>query len=152
MFKEMRRKDKLMTNLDTLALLSRGQEGVLGTIGDNGYPYTVIVNYVYYQGKLYFHCAKEGYKLDNIKKNPKVSFSVYDNVEVIGKELNTKYHSLVLFGKANVIDTTEEILMELIKKYSDLPDEIAKKMIAREINITTVVEIKIEHITGKVGI
>jgi nitroimidazol reductase NimA-like FMN-containing flavoprotein (pyridoxamine 5'-phosphate oxidase superfamily) len=152
MFKEMRRKDKLMTNLDTLALLSRGQEGVLGTIGDNGYPYTVIVNYVYYQGKLYFHCAKEGYKLDNIKKNPKVSFSVYDNVEVIGKELNTKYQSLVLFGKANVIDTTEEILMELIKKYSDLPDEIAKKMIAREINITTVVEIKIEHITGKVGI
>ncbi|MDT8336350.1 MAG: pyridoxamine 5'-phosphate oxidase family protein [Candidatus Izemoplasmatales bacterium] len=152
MFREMRRKDKLMTDLDTLALLSKGQEGVLGTIGDNGYPYTVVVNYVYYHDKIYFHCAKEGYKLNNIKKNPKVSFSVYDNVEVIGKELNTKYQSLVLFGKAKVIDTTEQILMELIKKYSDLPNEIAKEMIAKEINITAVVEIEIEHITGKAGI
>lgn len=151
MFKEMRRKDKMMSEKDTLALLSRGQEGVLGTIGDNGYPYTVVVNYVYYQDKVYFHCAKEGQKIDNIKNNPKVSFSVYDNVEVVGNELFTKYQSLVLFGKAKVIETTEEILMELINKYANLSDEVAKMMISKEINITTVVEIEIEHITGKIG-
>lgn len=151
MFKEMRRRDKLMSEKDTLALLIRGEEGILGTISDNGYPYTVVVNYVFYNGKIYFHCAKTGHKIDNIKKNEKVSFSVYDNVEVVGEELNTKYQSLTLFGRARVIDTSREILMELIKKYSDIPLEKANDMISEEINITALVEIEIDHITGKIG-
>jgi len=151
MFKEMRRRDKLMSEKDTLALLIRGEEGILGTISDNGYPYTVVVNYVFYNGKIYFHCAKTGHKIDNIKKNEKVSFSVYDNVEVVGEELNTKYQSLTLFGRARVINTSREILMELIKKYSDIPLEKANDMISEEINITALVEIEIDHITGKIG-
>ena len=151
MFREMRRKDKLMSESDTLALLESGKEGILGTIADNGYPYTVVVNYVYYNGKVYFHCAKEGHKIDNINNNEKVSFSVYDNVEVIGEELNTKYQSLTLFGRAKVIEAKQDVLMELVKKYSDLPVKKANEMISKEINITAVVEIQIDHITGKIG-
>ena len=151
MFREIRRRDKQMSEEDTLALLIRGEEGILGTIGDNGYPYTVVVNYVFYNGKVYFHCAKVGQKIDNIKENEKVSFSVYDSVKVVGEELNTKYQSLTLFGRAKVIETSREILMELIKKYSDIPQEKANGMISKEIDITALVEIEIDHITGKIG-
>ena len=151
MFREMRRRDKLMSTSDTIALLKRGREGILGTFGENGYPYTVVVNYVYYKEKIYFHCAKTGHKIDNINKYDKVSFSVFDSVEVIGEELNTKYQSLTLFGKAKVIDSTEDILMEIIKKYSDISNNIAIDMIKKEINVTALVEIEIEYITGKVG-
>ncbi|PKK99996.1 MAG: MFS transporter [Tenericutes bacterium HGW-Tenericutes-1] len=151
MFRPMRRIDKQMSDSDTLALLKRGQEGILGTISENGYPYTLVVNYVYYNNKVYFHSALEGHKIDNIRSNDKVSFTVYDNVEVVGEELNTYYQSLTLFGKAKVIDATYDILMALIKKYANIPDNIANEMIQKEIAITAVVEIEIMHMTGKIG-
>jgi nitroimidazol reductase NimA-like FMN-containing flavoprotein (pyridoxamine 5'-phosphate oxidase superfamily) len=151
MFRKMRRSEKEMSKEMTLALLSRGQEGVLGTIGDNGYPYTVVVNYVYLNDKIYFHSAKTGQKIDNIKYNNKVSFSVFDNVEVIGEELTTHYQSLVVFGKAKVIETRKDVLLALVNKYANLDQEKVLKMIDKEINVTAIVEIEIDHITGKIG-
>ena len=150
-FRPMRRNDKLMSETETLSLLKNSQEGVLGTISENGYPYTVVVNYVYHNGKIYFHSAKAGHKIDNINFSDKVSFTVYDDVKVLGEELNTLYKSLTLFGKAKVVETTEEVLWELIKKYSKLSEKKAKQMIAKEIDITAVIEIEIEHLTGKYG-
>lgn len=151
MFRKMRRADKEMSLEQTLELLTRGEDGILGTISDNGYPYTVVVNYVYLNNKIYFHCAKEGHKLDNIKRNEKVSFTVYDNVEVVGEKLTTLYESLVIFGRAKVIDANREILLVLVNKYSNLDQEKILKMIDNEINITSLVEIEIDHITGKIG-
>lgn len=151
MFKDMRRSDKAMSREDTLALLIRGEEGVLGTISDNGYPYTTVVNYVFYDNKIYFHCARSGHKLDNIKTNNKVSFTVYDNVEIIGEELNTLYESLVIFGKAEVVDTTYEILTALANKYGSLEKQKLDEMIKKDFAYTAIVEITLEHITGKRG-
>ncbi len=151
MFREMRRIDKQLSVSDTFALLERGQEGILGTISENGYPYTVVLNYVFFNNKVYFHCAKEGHKLDNIVNNNKVSFTVYDNVEVIGEELNTLYQSVTLFGRARIIDASYEILMALINKYASISLDKADIMIKKEMDITTIVEIEIDHITGKMG-
>lgn len=152
MFRKMRRSDKEMSREMTLDLLVRGEDGVLGTISDNGYPYTVVVNYIYLNDKIYFHCAKTGHKIDNIKNNNKVSFTVYDNVEVVGEELTTKYQSLVVFGRAKVIDATKEVLLALINKYAEIDENKALKMIDKEIGITSIVEIEIDHLTGKIGI
>ena len=151
MFRKIRRSDKEMSEEMTLDLLLRGEDGVLGTIGDNGYPYTVVVNYVYLNNKIYFHCAKTGHKIDNIKNNNKVSFTVYDNVEVVGDELTTKYQSLIVFGRAKVIEATKEVLLALINKYAEIDENKALKMIEREISITSIVEIEIDHVTGKIG-
>ena len=150
-FRPMRRNDKLMSETETLSLLKNSQEGVLGTISENGYPYTVVVNYVYHNDKIYFHSAKTGHKIDNINFSDKVSFTVYTDVKVLGEELNTLYRCLTIFGRARVVETTEEVLWELIKKYSKLPEEKAKRMIAKEIGVTAVVEIEIEHLSGKFG-
>ena len=151
MFPKMRRKDKEMSKEMTLDLLTRGEEGILGTISSNGYPYTVVVNYIYLNDKIYFHCAKTGHKIDNIKNNSKVSFTVYDNVEVVGEELTTKYQSLVAFGRAKVIEATKEVLLALVNKYAEIDEDKALQMIDKEINITTIVEIEIDHLTGKIG-
>jgi nitroimidazol reductase NimA-like FMN-containing flavoprotein (pyridoxamine 5'-phosphate oxidase superfamily) len=151
MFKKMRRADKEMSHEKTLELLIRGEDGILGTISDNGYPYTIVVNYVYLNNKIYFHCAKEGHKLDNIKRNEKVSFTVYDNVEVVGEKLTTLYESLVVFGRTKVIDANREVLLALVNKYSNLDQDKILKMIDNEIDITSLVEIEIDHLTGKIG-
>lgn len=149
MFREMRRKKNAMNQQDTLELLTRAQEGTLGTISSNGYPYTVIVNYVYYKGKLYFHSAKEGHKIDNILSNPNVSFTVFDNVKIIEEEFTTKYQSATVFGKARILPGNKEVLMELIKKYSSSFIPSGQKYVNKSFNTTILVEIEIEHITGK---
>lgn len=148
-FREMRRKDKAMSIEDSIQLLIRGQEGVLGTLSSDGYPYTVAVNYVYVQGKIYFHSAKEGHKIDNINGHEKVSFTVYDHVKVVGKKLTTNYESVLVFGTAKVVKASQEILLALINKYVEMSTDMALKVIDKEISDTAIVEISIAHLSGK---
>jgi len=149
MFRDLRRLKSKMSDNETFELLINCKEGVLGTIGDFGYPYTVVVNYVYYQGKIYFHCADEGHKIDNIKENDKISFTVYDNVLIVEREFTTKYKSVTLFGRAKVIPGNKIILMELLKKYTPNYVEQGSVFVEKDFKSTTIVEIEIEHITGK---
>ncbi len=151
MFRPMRRIDKQMSYEESIELLERGREGILGTLGDDGYPYTVVLNYVYFQNKIYFHCAKEGHKIDNITYNEKVSFTVYDHVKIVAEQLNTLYESITIFGKAKVVSATKEVLLALINKYAQMDLEKATSYIEREIMATAIVEISIENLTGKRG-
>lgn len=151
MFRDLRRKDKRMDKETTLDLLEKAEVGVLSTLGKDGYPYGVALNYVYLNQKIYFHCAKDGHKLDNINYHDKVSFSIYDDVQIKGKALRTYYRSLVVFGKARIIEADENILLALVLKYADLNENMARNMIRKEIDVTALVEIDIDHISGKIG-
>ena len=63
------------------AILQKGTSGVLALCGASGQPYAVPLSYVYHQGKLYFHCAKAGHKLDLLAENPRASFCVIGQAE-----------------------------------------------------------------------
>jgi len=145
----MRRLDMKMSDEDINRLLLRGREGVISTINDNGYPYAIAVNYVHLNNKIYFHCARQGQKLDNIKRDEKVSFLIYDSVEVLGEKLNTLYQSVVIYGRAKVINANDVLLRALVNKYADIPQEKLSRMIEKEINQTAMVEIEIDYISGK---
>ncbi len=149
MFLKMRRSKSVMNEDETYEFLKHCREGVLGTIGINGYPHTVPLNYVLFNNKIYFHSAKEGLKLLNIKINSNVSFTVFDNVKIIEEKFTTNYQSVIVYGKAKIIPADKEILIELIKKYSDkfLKEGIA--YVEKDFDSTILVEIIIEHITGK---
>jgi len=149
MFPKMRRIKSIMTKEDTIKLLKQCEEGVLGTIGINGYPHTVPVNYVLFNDKIYLHSAKEGYKLTNIKANPKVSFTVYDNVNIIEERFTTNYQSAICYGKAKIIPGNKEVLTELIKKYSSSFISEGIKYVDKSFDTTYLVEITLEHMTGK---
>jgi hypothetical protein len=151
MFRTLRRQDKKMDQSLTIDILKKANVGVLSTIGEDGYPYGIALNYIYYNHHIYFHCATKGHKLDNILFSDKVSFTVFDDVEVKGEQLTTFYRSVVVFGRAKVIDDKEEILVALVKKYANMNESIIQKMIHKEIDLTSIVEIDIEHITGKIG-
>lgn len=150
MFRKMRRIKNQMSDKNTKELLSNCKEGVLGTISnDNGYPYTVVVNYVYYNHKVYIHSAKEGHKIDNIMKNENVSFTVFDHVNIIQESFTTTYQSVTLFGKAKVVKSNKEVLFEFIKKYSPNFLEKGKKYVEKDVDSPILVEINIEYIVGK---
>ncbi len=110
MFREMRRKDRQLTAIASEEILSRCDYGVLSLIGENGYPYGVPVNYAYADGKLYFHStSRESHKLDAIRTNDKVSFTVVANHEIILDALSTNYESVIVFGKARILDDATEM-------------------------------------------
>jgi nitroimidazol reductase NimA-like FMN-containing flavoprotein (pyridoxamine 5'-phosphate oxidase superfamily) len=151
MFRELRRKEKKMSEEETLEVLKNGQEGVLATLGADGYPYAVPLNYACHNGNIYFHCAKTGHKIDNLAHHTKVSFCVVADAEIIPEKFSTRFKSVIAFGTAaEVFDGEKEAgLLALVQRYSC--DYIAegKKYIASDINKTKVFKIEIEHMTGK---
>lgn len=152
MFREMRRKDKMKTYEEAVQILGECTNGVLSVTGDDGYPYGVPVSYIYHDGKIYFHCAGEGHKLDAIKADSRVSFTVVGADEIAPEKFTTMYKSVIAFGRASIIDTDEEKMaaLNLIReKYSgNFPKEGAA-YIEKFWDKTTVVVIEIEHMTGK---
>lgn len=149
MFVKMRRIQNALSLEETYGILKRCPEGVLGTIGLNGYPHTIPVNYVFFKDKIYIHSAKEGYKLDNIYQHPLVSFTVYDHVEIQEETFTTTFESAIAYGKAVVIPGNTEILMEMIQKYSSSFMNEGRTYVYEKFDTTFLIEITIEHITGK---
>ncbi len=74
MFKKMRRKEKELAKEEVVKILLEGEYGILATIGENNYPYTTPLNYVYHNNAIYLHGALEGHKIDNIKYKIKYLF------------------------------------------------------------------------------
>ncbi|KAF2955719.1 pyridoxamine 5'-phosphate oxidase family protein [Marinitoga sp. 38H-ov] len=151
MFREMRRKDRLLDEKETINILLSCSYGVLACIGDNDYAYAVPLNYVYYNNKIYFHSAKEGNKIDSIKKNNKVSFSVVEKEVVLSEKYSTYFRSAIVFGKARIVSGNEKIeaFRALVEKYSsERPQDEKEKMINNCTN-SHIVAIDIEYISGK---
>jgi len=124
-------------------------------MGDNDYPYAVPLSFAYKDGKLFFHFAKAGHKIDSIVRNNKVSFCVIKTDNVIQKTFTTHFRSAIVFGRARILteDSEKKYALEcLVEKYS--PDYIAEGQseIERDWNRVWVAEIKIEHMTGKAAI
>jgi len=112
----MRRKDKEIINIDEkLEIITKCKVCRLG-LSENNYPYIVPLNYgfSYDDGKLtlYFHCAKEGKKIDIIKKNNNVCFEIDCDTKLIeGKtpcDYGYGFKSIIGFGKIIILDTKDE--------------------------------------------
>ena len=78
MFRGMRRKRQLLSEAETIAMLQSCTSGVLAVQGDDDYPYAVPLSFAYEDGRLFFHSAQAGHKIDAIERNDKVSFCVID--------------------------------------------------------------------------
>ena len=152
-FREMRRKRQQMTESACMEIIEKNTSGVLGVLGDGGYPYAVPLSYVYDGGCLYFHCAKSGHKLDAIRNCDKVSFCIVDQDLVVPEEYTTYFRSVILFGKARILENEAEVRGAIEKLAVKYHPEDAKEhrdmMIEREYNAMCMVKIEIEHMTGK---
>lgn len=151
MFRQMRRKDRQLGKEEAMELLQQGVYGVLSMVGENGYGYGVPLNYAYRDNAIYFHCAKEGFKLDNMNRNEKVSFCVVTEATVLAKTFTTKYASCIAFGRAKEVTGDEKAmgLFALIEKYSPEFLEEGKAYIGRALDVTHVFKMEIEEMTGK---
>ena len=138
------------------AILKEGTSGVLALLGDGDYPYAVPLSYVYEDGKIYFHCAKAGHKLDAIRRQEKASFCVIGQDQILPEKFTTCFSSVIVFGKVRILEEEGEIrsaAAKLAEKYSPQESEEAvQKEIEKEYPALCMLELVTEHMSGKQGI
>ena len=153
MFPEMRRKVQQLPQTEAEEILRAGSSGVLALAGEEGYPYALPISYVYHGGRLYFHCAPAGHKLNAIARCPKASFCVIAQDDVVPALYTTRYRSVIAFGTIRQLEDEQAIIAALDvlgRKYA--PDLDPSAEIAGSLHRVCVLEMTIDHLTGKEGI
>ena len=153
MFRPMRRSGQAL-GMDACAeILRRGTSGVLALLGDGGWPYAVPMSYAFDGEKLYFHCAREGHKLDAIRREARASFCVVDRDEVVPEEYTTYFRSAIAFGRVRVIEdeAQKRAAIELLacRYFPQDSAENRHRAIEREWAGLCMLEMDIEHLSGK---
>ena len=133
-------------------LLQEQTVGYLGVV-DGGVPYVVPLNYAYADGKIRFHCALTGQKLDALRSNPFVCFTVARQTGVVrdhegGPPCHVDSDSVICFGRARVLDDLSEraaALNAFNRRYRPSVPDLAPERVAA----CTAVEIAITEMTGR---
>ena len=153
MFRKMRRFRQQLSDEETIKILENGKTGILSVNGDDGYPYTVPLNYLYKDGKIIIHGAKAGHKYDAMKNSDKVCFCVIDQDEVVPEKVTNYFRSVVVFGRVKIIEDEilrKEAALAIGRKFG--PEEAVQEDMKRSYNNVVMYEINIEHMTGKEAI
>lgn len=150
-FRPMRRFRQELPEEACLELLRTARRGVLSLAGDDGYPYGVPMNFYYAQGRIYFHCAREGHKIDAVRRCDKASFCVLSEPVRNPGEWWNCFTSVICFGRIREVTDGDErmaLLRALGQKYFpegyDLADDLRKNGPQ-----AAVLAFSIEHLSGK---
>ena len=133
MFRKMRRFNQQITDAECIEILKNTKRGVLSLLGEDGYPYGIPIDHWYCEedGRIYFHGAKEGHKIDAIKACDKASYCVYDEGFRKEGEWALNITSVITFGRIRLVedeDTARKICTELFKKFTDDEDYLEKEL------------------------
>ena len=153
MFRELTRKKKQISMEECIHILKSEKRGVLSVLGDNDYPYGMPMNHFYCEedGKIYFHCGKNGHRQDSLKKSDKVSFCVYDEGFKNEDEWALNIKSVIVFGRMKLVEDLDKIVdisTKLSHKFTH-DDTYIKEEIEKYARQTVLLELTPEHICGK---
>lgn len=161
----MRRKQCEITDKQEIEeILRRARVGRLATLGQDGYPYITPVNYVYLGESVYFHCARQGEKLDNLRNNPKVCFEVdiplayldtaFDRAMPVC-DVGQFYQSVILRGQAEEVEQPAEkvaALNALMASHENVPAFTAITVDTPAVALCTVVAVRVESLSAKANL
>jgi len=126
--------------------------GYLGLSAD-GQPYVVPLNYAYVGRRILFHCGLTGKKLEYLKTNPRVCFTVGRQREEMRAHAERfpcflDSHSVICVGRARVVEDLQErqrALTTFQRCYQPEAEEISP----RRAEGCCTVEIEISEMTGR---
>lgn len=153
MARTMRRFKQQLSAEETESILRNGKYCVMAVSGDDDYTYALPINYIYDGTSIFIHSAAQGHKTDALKRNPKCSLCIVDKDDVIPEEFTSYFRSVIAFGTAHFVESTDEkiaALRLLTEKYSPGIDPDAE--IARFIRTVCIIRIDIDSVTGKEAI
>lgn len=152
----MRRDKKEIKDPDVITeLLKTVKVGRLGTVGQDGSPMIKPLNFVYHDGKVYFHTALAGEKIEDIRRDSRVVFEVDHPIAYVKGDQNPcsakyLYRSVIIKGRATMCeDRVEKVhaLKCLMEKYQ--PEGRYGDFLEAKLAITGIVRIDIGEMTGK---
>lgn len=146
MFRDMRRADRKLSELDAWEVIARGKYGTLSVMSMDGYPYGVPMHYVVIDNTICFHSTVEGgHKHDCIMKNGKVSFTVIEPLK------GAKAQSAIIFGTISLVPNMREAVLEKIieKNVPEFAWEQAKGGIPFAKDGIHAYQLSVDHISGK---
>ncbi len=154
MFRPMRRIKQQVSLEECKRILKDEMRGAFSVIGDDGYPYTIPVDFYYDEDDhcIYLHGAKAGHKIDAVKKCDKVCFTVWNQGYKTEGNWEWNSTSVVVFGKAKLLEDRafwEDKLRKMTIKYYPSVEEAEAEMKTPPINAVQMIAIEIEHMTGK---
>lgn len=150
----MRKKERQITEDEAYQILENAEYATLCTINaDDGAPYGVPISYVVKNRVLYIHMAKEGQKLDNLKKDSRVCVTCIGQTLLYPEQYSTDFESAIVTGRAEFVTDREEkieALRMLCEKYG-LPDGgmFLEKKIEGGVDRMEIMKIPVEAISGK---
>lgn len=153
MFRPMRRFKQQINEEECVRILREEKRGVLSMLGEDGYPYGIPMNHWYNpeNGKIYFHGAKVGHKIDAISRCDKVSYCVWDAGYRKEGEWALNVNSVVVFGRISLVTDEEKARMigiHLYRKFTD-DEEGLRKELENALPRVQCLELTIDHMTGK---
>lgn len=151
----MRRKRQQLSDEESYAILQKATSGTLALLGDGDYPYAVPISYVFSEGKLYFHSALSGHKVDAIRSCDRASFCVVAQDDVKPELYTTFFRSVIAFGRIHIVNDEAEKLAAarlLGNRYNPHQDEALQKELENGLARMLVIRLDIEHLTGKESI
>lgn len=151
MFRKLRHKNQELSSQEIEEILMRNSSGVFALAGED-YPYAYPMSYLYFEGRLYFHCEKKGHKIDHLKNNDRVSFCVVDQDRVVADEFTSYYKSVILFGRVSIIEDEKkklEMIRLLSDKFSPGREERREEIINKYFSALEMIEVEVEHLQGK---
>jgi len=149
--KNMRRADRQITHEECVQIIMDNNVGVLSLGGAGGYPCGVPLNYMYYDSALYFHCAKEGRKLELISHDNRACFTIIGKNEVLPDEFANRFQSVMAFGSISIISDDKlkhDILIEFGKHFQ-YPGDKLEKYVEKRSDACHALKLDIEYMSGK---
>jgi nitroimidazol reductase NimA-like FMN-containing flavoprotein (pyridoxamine 5'-phosphate oxidase superfamily) len=154
-FRALRRKKQILHEAEAIAMLESCTSGVLAVHGDDDYPYAVPLSFAYEDGRILFHSATAGHKVDALERSEKASFCAIAADDIVPSRFTTHFRSVIVFGRARVVTDDDEkrhALMCLAAKYSPEHLDTADSEIDGDLKRVCVIELAIEHVTGKASL
>ncbi|MCR4843333.1 MAG: pyridoxamine 5'-phosphate oxidase family protein [Eubacterium sp.] len=153
MFREMRRFKQKLEQAECIEILKNELRGVLSVLGDDGYPYGMPLDHFYDEetGKLYFHGASEGHRVDAVRACDKVSYCVYDAGYRKEGDWALNIKSVIVFGRMSEltdIAEVESVCRKLSHKFTN-DEEYIDNDVAKNLKYVKVFALTPEHISGK---
>ncbi len=145
----MRRKDRECNDPQFIDYVFDKAEVMFLALMDGDRPYGLPVNFARAGDIIYIHSAPAGRKLDLIRQNPNVSFSLAADVEIVPEKSATYYKSVCGYGRARIVDNDAEkgeALNAIGRRYKALCQRPAP---AKDIRRVAIIRIDMESITGK---
>ncbi|RUT79113.1 pyridoxamine 5'-phosphate oxidase family protein [Ancylomarina longa] len=148
---KIRKQERKVSDSEAIEILQQGEFGVLSMCTTEKEGYGIPLNYVLHDNAIYFHGAKEGFKLDTLQMNNKVSFCVVGKTRILPDKFSTIYESTIAFGSISEIEGSEkQAALELfLEKYSNDFIPKGKKYINKLYDEVLILKLSIENLTGK---